>query len=188
MTCIRAYYQRITIMKALHGSSSGDAITFKEGWLNITVQGILGLIFLGMVVVYILYPQRMSWAALSLPTWVRWIGAGFGALGLLLFLWTHHTLGENFSPTLHVREKHTLVVEGPYHWVRHPIYTTVYVLVIAFFLLSANWFIGLTGIVGITCVIASRLKREEALMIEKFGDRYREYMEHTGRFLPRFSH
>jgi protein-S-isoprenylcysteine O-methyltransferase Ste14 len=61
------------------------------------------------------------------------------------------------------------------------------VLVIAFFLLSANWLIGLTGIVGITSVIASRLKREEALMIEKFGDRYRAYIEHTGRFLPRLS-
>ena len=27
--------------------------------------------------------------------------------------------------------------------------------------------------------------REEALLVERFGDAYREYAERTGRFLPR---
>lgn len=188
MACIRGYYHRIMLMKTLRGPSSGDAITFKESWLNMVVRSILGFLLLAILVVYILYPQWMSWSALPLPAWLRWIGAGLVVLGLLLMLWTHHTLGQNFSATLHVREQHTLVVEGPYRWVRHPLYSTMYVLLIAFFLLSANWFIGLASTVGLTLVVASRVKREEMLMIEKFGDRYREYMSHTGRFLPRLSH
>jgi protein-S-isoprenylcysteine O-methyltransferase Ste14 len=36
-------------------------------------------------------------------------------------------------------------------------------------------------------IIALRLKNEEAAMIEKFGDDYREYMAQTGRFLPKLS-
>jgi len=100
----------------------------------------------------------------------------------------YQSLGENFSATLHVREQHTLVMEGPYCWVRHPLYSTMYVLLVAFILLSANWFIGLASTGGLTLVVASRVKREEMVMIEKFGDRYREYMSHTGRFLPRLGH
>jgi len=188
MACIRGYYHRITLTKALRGPSSGDAITFRESWLNMAVRSILGFLLLAILVEYIAYPQWMAWSALSLPAWLRWTGAGLSLLGLLLMLWTHHTLGENFSATLHVREQHTLVVEGPYRWVRHPLYSTMYLLLIAFFLLSANWFIGLTSTVGLTFVVASRVKQEEMVMIEKFGDRYREYMSHTGRFLPRLSH
>ena len=185
MACIRGYYHRITLVKALHGSSAGDAIIFRESWLNMALRGILGFLLLAMLVEYIAYPQWMAWSALPLPAWLRWTGAGLAVLGLLLMLWTHHTLGENFSGTLHTREQHTLVVEGPYRWVRHPLYSTMYVLLVAFFLLSANWFIGLVSTVGLTLVVASRVKREEMVMIEKFGDRYCEYMSHTGRFLPR---
>lgn len=188
MASIRGYYHRITLMKTLHGSSSSDAIAFKESWLNMVVRSILGLLLLAMLIGYIVYPQWMAWSALPLPEWLRWTGAGLTVLGLLLMLWTHHMLGENFSGTLHVREQYTLVVEGPYRWVRHPLYSTMYILLVAFFLLSANWFIGLASTVGLTLVVASRVKREELVMIEKFGDRYREYMNHTGRFLPRLGH
>ena len=64
----------------------------------------------------------------------------------------------------------------------------MYVLLAAYFLLSANWFIGLASVVGLTLVVASRVKREEIVMIEKFCDLYREYMSHTGRFMPRLNH
>ncbi len=106
MACIRGYYHRITIMKALHGSSSGDAITFRESCLNMALCSILGFLLLTMLVEYIAYPQWMAWSALPLPVWLRWTGAGLAVLGLLLMLWTHHTLGENFSATLHLREQH----------------------------------------------------------------------------------
>jgi protein-S-isoprenylcysteine O-methyltransferase Ste14 len=33
--------------------------------------------------------------------------------------------------------------------------------------------------------MASRTPKEEANLIEKFGDEYRDYMKRTGRFLPR---
>ena len=68
----------------------------------------------------------------------------------------------------------------------HPRYTTVYMLLIAFFLLSANWLIGLSFLIGFTLFMISRVPREEQAMIELFGDQYRAYMSWTGRFLPRF--
>ena len=187
MVGIRGYYQSIALVKAV-APSQNDKLTFKEGWLNLTLRSVLGLAFLVSLIAYVGYPQAMAWSALPLPVWVRWVGFGVGLLSLLLLFWVHHSLGENFSSTLHVREKQTLVTYGPYRWVRHPMYTTLYLLVVAFFLLSANWFIGLTGFGGLTGVVAFRLKREEEVMIEKFGDDYRNYMGRTGRFLPRLSH
>jgi protein-S-isoprenylcysteine O-methyltransferase Ste14 len=59
-----------------------------------------------------------------------------------------------------------------------------YLLHIAAFFLTANWFIGLTWTISLTAVIAMRVKKEESMMIDKFGDKYRLYMERTGRFLP----
>ncbi len=34
-------------------------------------------------------------------------------------------------------------------------------------------------------IVAIRVPREEALLVEKFGDAYRKYQTRTGRFLPR---
>lgn len=53
----------------------------------------------------------------------------------------------------------------------------------AFFLLSANWFIGLVGLLEITIVLR-RVRREEALLIEMHGPQYQAYIARTGQFLP----
>jgi protein-S-isoprenylcysteine O-methyltransferase Ste14 len=46
-------------------------------------------------------------------------------------------------------------------------------------------FIALLGILAIIAM-AIRTPKEEANLIEKFGDEYRDYMKRTGRFLPKF--
>ena len=48
----------------------------------------------------------------------------------------------------------------------------------------ANWFIGVTWLVGLTLIIAFRVKREEEMMANRFGKQYLIYMKHTGRFMP----
>jgi protein-S-isoprenylcysteine O-methyltransferase Ste14 len=185
MICIRFYYYRMTFIKTAQRTPSGR-LTSKEGWLSISVRSLLGLVCFDMLMLYLLSPNWLAWSAVLLPAWLRWSGAVLGGLALLLLLWTHHTLGENFSLSLYVRKRQALVVQGPYRWVRHPRYTTVYMLLIAFFLLSANWLIGLSFLIGFTLFMISRVPREEQAMIELFGDQYRAYMSWTGRFLPRF--
>jgi protein-S-isoprenylcysteine O-methyltransferase Ste14 len=50
--------------------------------------------------------------------------------------------------------------------------------------MAANWFIGLMAVVGLIFLVL-RTPIEEAKLIERFGDEYREYMQRTGRFVPR---
>jgi protein-S-isoprenylcysteine O-methyltransferase Ste14 len=79
-----------------------------------------------------------------------------------------------------------LVTSGPYRWVRHPFYTVTFGGIIALSLLTANWFLGLMTLLMLS-VIIKRTDTEEAKLIERFGEAYRQYMQRTGRFLPRFA-
>jgi protein-S-isoprenylcysteine O-methyltransferase Ste14 len=52
-------------------------------------------------------------------------------------------------------------------------------------MMADNWFIAALGVIAFIGM-AVRTPKEEANLIEKFGDEYREYMKNTGAFLPKF--
>jgi protein-S-isoprenylcysteine O-methyltransferase Ste14 len=175
---IRAYYHRQAVQ------TRGKA-EFKEGgWLH-AVRLVVGIPFMTLIVAYMIQPGLMAWAKFTLPQWTQWAGIGMVLVSLVLLVWVQRALGSNFSTTLHVREEHTLVTYGPYRWVRHPMYTVLYLILIGVFLVTQNWFIGAGFLIPLTLIVAMRLDNEEAAMIEKFGDDYRQYMKRTGRFAPR---
>ena len=136
------------------------------------------------LLVYMINPTWMAWSALPLPAWLRWAGAGLGVVALPLLYWMFSSLGRNITDTVAIRKEHTLVTHGPYRWVRHPLYSFGFLLFTGFSLLTANGFIGLTGVCALT-LLALRTPIEEAKLIEQFGDEYRAYMQRTGRFIPR---
>jgi protein-S-isoprenylcysteine O-methyltransferase Ste14 len=138
--------------------------------------------------VYIFFPSWLSWSWMPLLDVVRWTGLGVGMLGLLLLVWVQHSLGSRFSATLRVRRDQNLVTTGPYRTVRHPMYTALILLWVGLAVISASWFILLWVLLGASGIIRTRAPLEEAMMLEAFGDTYREYMRRTGRFLPRWRH
>ncbi len=134
---------------------------------------------------YILFPEILAWAALPLPSWTRLAGAGLGLVALMWFIWIHQALGNNLSVRISIKDQQYLVTNGPYRWIRHPMYSAFYILHVAAFLLTANWFIGVTWVAGLTIIIILRIGREEAMLLSKFGEAYSLYKKNTGRFLPR---
>ena len=175
---IRVAYQRIALQ-------TRGKVDIREGNVAKVMRLVLAVPLLGVLITYIVRPDTLSWAALPLPEWARWLGLAMAWGALPLLWWVHQSLGSNFSGLIHLREEHTLVTYGPYRWVRHPMYTVFYIYMIGLLLLTANWLIGGLFLLGVTLAVIPRLPREEALMIEKFGDNYRDYMKRTGRFLPR---
>jgi len=103
---------------------------------------------------------------------------------LWLFYRTHKDLGRNWSVTLEVRDRHTLVTNGVYSRVRHPMYSAFWLWALAQALLLPNWIAGPAGLIGFGTLFFLRVGREEALMTETFGDEYRRYMARTARILP----
>lgn len=116
--------------------------------------------------------------------WQAWLGAAVFAASLWLFHRTHKDLGRNWSVTLEVRDRHTLVTNGVYRRVRHPMYSAFWLWALAQALLLPNWIAGPAGLIGFGTLFFLRVGREEALMIETFGDEYRRYMARTARILP----
>ncbi|WP_436643011.1 protein-S-isoprenylcysteine O-methyltransferase [Microbaculum sp. FT89] len=113
-----------------------------------------------------------------------WIGAALFAGSLYLFYRTHRDLGRNWSVTLKMREAHRLITQGVYAYVRHPMYTAFFLWALAQAFLLPNWIAGLSGLVGFGTLYLFRIKREEAMMLETFGDDYRRYSERTKRLVP----
>ena len=174
----RGYYIR------KHGKEENTLKKRAEGWVS-KLAGILGLAGFVAILAYVIQPDWLSWATLSLPLWLRWTGVGIALLGFALLQWAQNTLGKSWSDTPRMIREQPLVTSGPYQFIRHPIYAAFILILGSTLLVSANWFIGLTWI-GMTALeIASRIGFEEALMLEYFGEQYREYMKRTGRLLPR---
>jgi protein-S-isoprenylcysteine O-methyltransferase Ste14 len=94
-------------------------------------------------------------------------------------------LAQNWTPVLEVREGDTLVTTGPYRLVRHPMYAAAYVINVGMSALSANWLVAVGLLAGLTLLYAVRVRDEEQMMIDAFGDEYRDYMRRTGRLVPR---
>ena len=122
---------------------------------------------------------------MSLPASLRYGGIGLGMATVLLFYSVHKSLGKNWEMPGVIKDRQTLVTSGLYRWVRHPMYSTLYVWAVAYFLLSANWLVGAAWL-GLAVISTTMAAEEEAALIEKFGESYRSYMQRTGRFLPPF--
>jgi len=165
---------------------TGEKISRRvDGSVMMSLIRIGGLMLWLSPLVYLINPAWMAWSKIGLPEWIRWLGVGFGILCVLGIYWLFSSIGTGISPTSATRKEHQLVTSGPYRWVRHPLYTVGSSLFIAFGMMSDNWFIALLGILAFIGM-AIRTPKEEANLIEKFGDEYREYMKRTGRFLPKF--
>lgn len=145
------------------------------------------LLFFSAVVIaaYALAPRPFGWAALPLPGALRWAGLALGVAALALLQWAQWALGRNWSLRVQLLEAHELVVGGPYHWVRHPMYTAGLLASTSVLLLSANWLVGGSWLAMHAWQFAVRIPLEEDLMAQQFGDVYRQYMRTTGRLLPR---
>ncbi len=128
-------------------------------------------------------PSWMAWSSVRLPSWLRWAGVGLGVIFAMFLTWTYHHLGTNITDTVVTRRQHTLVTTGPYRWVRHPFYISIAMGAVVNSLVMANWFAFVLGVIVFT-LLAIRVGREEAKLIERFGADYRTYMGKTGRFWP----
>ena len=115
---------------------------------------------------------------------IAWFGLLAHCAALWLFRRSHVDLGRNWSISLEVRDHHALVKNGVYRLVRHPMYSSFFLLGLAQMLLLPNWLAGGAGLVGAGALYAFRIKREEQMMLELFGEEYRAYMKDTKRLIP----
>lgn len=131
------------------------------------------------------FTNWLTFANYSLPAWLGWAGVIVLICSLLIFWRAHVDLKANWSPSLELYEGHTLITNGIYRYIRHPMYASQWVWAIAQILLIQNWIAGPASLILFIPFYLLRRNAEEKMMLEKFGEPYREYTKATGGILPK---
>ncbi len=116
-------------------------------------------------------PLRVALAALAF------------AAGLVVFVLACGALGSSWRIGIDLRATTPLVTTGVYARIRHPIYTAFLLLFLG---AAATWPCPLSLGAAVLAPIGLTIQavREERYLLGRFGERYREYLQVTGRFLP----
>lgn len=115
--------------------------------------------------------------------WVFWAGAAITLGGLLFSVWARAHLGENWSATITVKERHELVTSGPYGIVRHPIYSGLLVAFVGSALARGEWR-GVVAVILVAWTFWRKLGIEEQWMRERFGVDYEAYARRVPALVP----
>lgn len=125
-----------------------------------------------------------QWMCLGLPHVVRWLGFAASLIVSGFLIWVFATIGMAGSKVIVTFDDMKLVTHGPYSRIRHPMYVGLGLLGITWLLFTDNWAVGAALFGFIVFVALVRVPHEERVLVEHFGDDYRQYMARTGRFLP----
>ncbi len=173
---IRAWYLR-------RYKQDRKAIFREEGFIVGLLASLWGVTIL--LPLLHMFTRWLSFADFNLPAWAGWIGIAIFAIALWLLWRSHADLGQNWRTTTELREEHTLITGGIFQHIRHPMYSAHWLWGIAQALLIHNWIAGLASLVILLPLYLLRVKGEEQMMLEQFGEEYRLHMSRTGRVIPR---
>ena len=144
-------------------------------------------VIIGAISLYVLFPHTLHWGSLALPPVLRLGGIAIGIASDALIAWILLSLGKNISATLKTRDTSSLVTTGPYRYVRHPLYSAGIPLFFSLALIASNWFLGLLGIGFQLFIMWARTPVEDNMLLERFGEEYRQYMQQVGAHFPRMA-
>ena len=103
--------------------------------------------------------------------------------GLVVAIVARRTLAGNWSRAVAFKEDHELITNGPYHYVRHPIYTGVLLMISSTALFVGTPSAGI-GFLIMVLAIWFKLRAEEELLSEHFPREYPAYKQRTKALIP----
>jgi len=148
----------------------------------------LGYSLLLFVGCYLVFSERRfdyPWSPRLLPenAIVAWAAAVLCLIGLAFSIWARFTLGRNWSGTVTLKEGHELILRGPYCFVRHPIYTGLFAMIVG----TAIAYGHVVGLIGVVLAFVSfwiKLGYEEQVLLKQFPEQYAAYQERVKRIIP----
>jgi protein-S-isoprenylcysteine O-methyltransferase Ste14 len=138
--------------------------------------------------------EYMLW--IPLPIQVPWpyrlltllVGAVVYFANLALYGWGLHTLGVNFNASsgfgVRLHEAHQLVTNGPYAYIRHPMYLAVIMVGWGGLLLYLTW--AMLGFAVIMLGLIYRAHKEDQALAEEFGNEWEDYSSRVPGWIPHY--
>lgn len=118
----------------------------------------------------------------GLPLWVPLMGMGLMLMGMLFGAWARHVLADNWSGAIQQVDKQTLVTNGPYRYIRNPMYTGILSAALGTTLYQFSWS-SLAGLLILYTIYAVKISREEYFLRRVFPG-YAAYSQHTWSLIP----
>lgn len=167
----------------------GDSGIRSGGKLKTSREISISYLMFGTLVVQLvlswLYAVTLIGPQLELGSASTWTGVMLCISGIISASYCQFAMGKNWRIGVDPDEKTELITSGVYSKIRNPIYTACMVHGLGLLVLAPNVLVLVTGLVGFYAVKAYVRQIEEPYLIGLHGDKYLQYMESTGSFLPR---
>ena len=128
--------------------------------------------------IYFRYPDSLRWDAVTTAALVAMLA------GLGLRVWAVVTLGRFFTWFITVYDDHQVIRSGPFRFIRHPAYGGALILFVATLVFLHAWVGAALSLVFQLFAYLRRIRYEEAMMIERLGERYQTYVREVGALMP----
>jgi protein-S-isoprenylcysteine O-methyltransferase Ste14 len=188
-----AFGLAFVIAVSVAGSTAKNAARMHGGSINqlsnevkgmIVVRAALGFVFYAMLTIWMVRAKSPGWASLPFSDATRAVAAFLLIPILAFYIWSFRSLGTNYRGGVGLYERHTLVTTGAYRWVRHPIYVSFIAIMAAVLVLSANWVLGLSGLLLVVSIAAARIPVEERELEDRFKSDWTSYKSATVGLVP----
>jgi protein-S-isoprenylcysteine O-methyltransferase Ste14 len=113
------------------------------------------------------------------------IMAVFVAGSILRVMAVYQLGSQAFKFDIVFRDQQTLRTEKLYSWIRHPSYTAMMIVILAYALTTHHWLAGGLGMVSAWFGFQYRIHHEEKALQEQFGEDYVAYRSKTGMWFPK---
>jgi protein-S-isoprenylcysteine O-methyltransferase len=124
------------------------------------------------------YPESFHWDAIATAALVMMLA------GLSLRVWAVVTLGRYFTWFITVYEDHQVIRTGPFRFIRHPAYCGALLLFVGTLLFVHAWVGAALSLVFQLFAYVRRIRYEEAMMIDRLGERYVTYTREVRALVP----
>lgn len=112
------------------------------------------------------------------------ISTVLGVLAVVIGFSATSVLGKQWRFDAALNPDHNLIQSGPYAIVRHPIYASMLLMLIATALIESNWIALCIALVFYFIGTEIRVRIEEALLLGYFGNQYQDYRRRVAAYLP----
>lgn len=127
----------------------------------------------------------LGWTTFEAGLWlIRISGILLTGFGLVFRFLARRELGKQYSVHVETSESHELVTKGIYGLIRHPAYLGLLCLFLGIPLCEGSWAGFLVAFLGGFPAVLCRIRIEEKLLKERFGERYQAYEARSWRLIP----
>jgi protein-S-isoprenylcysteine O-methyltransferase Ste14 len=142
-------------------------------WITIGLANLSGILF-----------KILHFLPVSKTIFVPYIGLLLIITGMIIRFIAIYSLGRFFTVDLTIKDNHKIKKDGLYRLLRHPSYSGSLLSFLGYGLSLNDWISLMVIFIPVTIAFLYRIRIEEKLLTDQFGNDYIDYMKKTNCLIP----